>query len=187
MTAINLRESDELIEVKYTDDTKDILLVTRQGMSIRFHATDVRASMGVIGMKLEEKDTVIGMQLDSQGESLLIVSAKGMGKKSRMGEFGTQNRGGKGIKCYKISSRTGEIVGAKAVNDDQEIMLITTEGIIIRINVGDISTLKRITSGVKLINMEEDITVASIAKVRDGGSKESDEQVLLNLESESEK
>ena len=191
LTAINLRESDELIEVKYTDDTKDILLVTRQGMSIRFHATDVRptgrASMGVIGMKLEEKDTVIGMQLDSQGESLLIVSAKGMGKKSRMGEFGTQNRGGKGIKCYKISSRTGEIVGAKAVNDDQEIMLITTEGIIIRINVGDISTLKRITSGVKLINMEEDITVASIAKVRDGGSKESDEQVLLNLESESEK
>lgn len=104
-----------------------------------------------------------------------------------MGEFGTQNRGGKGIKCYKISSRTGELVGAKAVNDDQEIMLITTEGIIIRINVGDISTLKRITSGVKLINMEEDITVASIAKVRDGGSKESDEQVLLNLESESEK
>ena len=191
LTAINLRESDELIEVKYTDDTNDILLVTRQGMSIRFHATDVRptgrASMGVIGMKLEEKDTVIGMQLDSQGESLLIVSAKGMGKKSRMGEFGTQNRGGKGIKCYKISSRTGEIVGAKAVNDDQEIMLITTEGIIIRINVGDISTLKRITSGVKLINMEEDITVASIAKVRDGGSKESDEQVLLNLESESEK
>ena len=143
--------------------------------------------MGVIGMKLEDKDTVIGMQLDSQGESLLIVSANGMGKKSRMGEFGTQNRGGKGIKCYKISSRTGEIVGAKAVNDDQEIMLITTEGIIIRINVGDISTLKRITSGVKLINMEEDITVASIAKVRDGGSKESDEQVLLNLESESEK
>ena len=127
------------------------------------------------------------MQMNTQGESLLIVSENGMGKRTLMEEFTPQNRGGKGVKCYKISSRTGNIVGAKAVKDNQEIMLITTEGIIIRMNVEDISVLGRITSGVKLIDMEKDIRVASIAKVREGSSSESDEQILLNLEKESEK
>ena len=191
LAAISLRDGDELIEVKFTDDKKDMILVTRLGQCIRFHETDVRptgrTSMGVIGMKLDPGDEVIGMQMNTQGESLLIVSENGMGKRTLMEEFTPQNRGGKGVKCYKISSRTGNIVGAKAVKDNQEIMLITTEGIIIRMNVEDISVLGRITSGVKLIDMEKDIRVASIAKVRDGSSSESDEQILLNLEKESEK
>ena len=190
LAAISLRDGDELIEVKFTDDTKDMILVTRRGQCIRFHETDVRStgrtSMGVIGMKLELGDEVIGMQMNTQGESLLIVSENGMGKRTLMEEFTPQNRGGKGVKCYKISNRTGAIVGAKAVKENQEIMLITTEGIIIRMNVEDISTLGRITSGVKLIDMEKDIRVASIAKVRES-SKESDEQILLDLEEESEK
>ncbi|WP_434310421.1 DNA gyrase subunit A [Hominifimenecus sp. rT4P-3] len=191
LAAITLKDGDELIEVKFTNNEKDIILVTRFGQCIRFHETDVRStgrvSMGVIGMKLDKNDEVIGMQMNTQGESLLIVSENGMGKRTLMEEFTPQNRGGKGVKCYKISSRTGNIVGAKAVKDNQEIMLITTEGIIIRMNVEDISTLGRITSGVKLINMEKDIRVASIAKVREGSSKETDEQVLLNLQNESEK
>ena len=191
LAAISLRDGDELIEVKSTDDTKDMILVTKLGQCIRFHETDVRptgrTSMGVIGMKLDKNDEVIGMQLNTQGDSLLIVSENGMGKRTLMEEFTPQNRGGKGVKCYKINGRTGNIVGAKAVKENQEIMLITTEGIIIRMNVEDISVLGRITSGVKLIEMEKDIRVASIAKVREGSSQESDEQILLNLEKESEK
>ncbi len=191
LAAISLRDGDELIEVKFTDDTKDMILVTKLGQCIRFHETDVRptgrTSMGVIGMKLDPNDEVIGMQLNTQGDSLLIVSENGMGKRTLMEEFTPQNRGGKGVKCYKINGRTGNIVGSKAVKENQEIMLITTEGIIIRMNVEDISVLGRITSGVKLIEMEKDIRVASIAKVREGNSQESDEQILLNLEKESEK
>ncbi len=190
LAAISLRDGDELIEVKFTDDTKDMILVTRRGQCIRFHETDVRStgrtSMGVIGMKLDLGDEVIGMQMNTQGESLLIVSENGMGKRTLMEEFTPQNRGGKGVKCYKISNRTGAIVGAKAVKENQEIMLITTEGIIIRMNVEDISTLGRITSGVKLIDMEKDIRVASIAKVRES-AQESDEQILLKRENETEK
>jgi len=190
LAAITLKDNDELIEVKFTDNERDIILVTKGGMCIRFHETDVRptgrVSMGVIGMKLDKKDEVIGMQMNTQGDSLLIASENGMGKKTLLAEFSPQNRGGKGVKCYKINNRTGNLVGAKAVKDGQEIMLITTGGIIIRINVSDISTLGRITSGVKLINMEKDITVASIAKVREGSSKESDEQVLLDLEKDSQ-
>lgn len=191
LASISLRDGDELIEVKSTDNTKDMILVTKLGQCIRFHETDVRptgrTSMGVIGMKLDRNDEVIGMQMNTQGESLLIVSENGMGKRTLMEEFTPQNRGGKGVKCYKINSRTGNIVGAKAVKENQEIMLITTGGIIIRMNVEDISVLGRITSGVKLIEMEKDIRVASIAKVREGSSQESDEQILLNLEKESEK
>ncbi|MCJ7836552.1 DNA gyrase subunit A [Cuneatibacter sp. NSJ-177] len=191
LAAITLKDGDELIEVKFTNDEKDMLLVTKCGQCIRFHETDVRptgrVSMGVIGMKLDKEDEVIGMQMNTQGDALLIVSENGMGKRTLMEEFTPQNRGGKGVKCYKINSRTGNIVGAKVVKVEQEIMLITTEGIIIRINVEDISTLGRITSGVKLINMDKDIKVASIAKVREGSSKETDEQVLLDLENETEK
>ena len=139
--------------------------------SIRFHETDVRStgrnSMGVIGMNLTDGDEVIGMQMDTQGEYLLIASEKGLGKRTRMEEFSSQNRGGKGVKCYKITDKTGYLIGIKAVNDENEIMIITTEGIIIRMKVEDISILGRVTSGVKLINMDEDVTIASIAKVRE--------------------
>ncbi len=175
ITAINLQDNDELIGVKLTDNHRDILLVSRDGMCIRFPETDVRvtgrASRGVIGMKFDDQDEVVGMQLDNEGESLLIVSENGMGKRTLMDEFGPQKRGGKGVKCYKISNKTGCIIGVMAVNDDQEIMIITTEGIIIRINVSGISTLGRITSGVKLISIDQsegrDIRVAGIAKVRE--------------------
>ncbi|MCI8567531.1 MAG: DNA gyrase subunit A [Lachnospiraceae bacterium] len=185
LTAINLRDNDELIEVKTTDNTKDILLVSKEGQCIRFHESDVRrtgrASMGVIGMKLEEADEVVGMQLDTQGEALLIVSENGMGKRTLMEEFTPQLRGGKGIKCYKINNKTGYIVGVKAVNNDQEIMIISTGGIIIRINVSSISQLGRITSGVKLINMDQEngnkeIRVASIAKVREEPGEKAEEE-----------
>ena len=171
LTAINLREEDELIEVKITDSSSEIFLVTKQGMCIRFQETDVRAtgraSMGVIGMNLSPGDEIIGMQLQTQGSDLLIVSENGMGKRTNMDEFTVQKRGGKGVKCYKIVEKTGDVVGAKAVNDDNEIMMITTEGIIIQLRVQDISTLSRITSGVKLINLDEGVKVAQIAKVRE--------------------
>ncbi len=171
LTAINLREDDELIEVKITDSDTEIFLVTKHGMCIRFKETDVRAtgrsSMGVIGMNLADGDEIVGMQLDHQGDSLLIASEKGMGKRTYLDEFTVQKRGGKGVKCYKITEKTGYVVGVKAVNDDHEIMMITTGGIIIQIPMNDVSTLGRITSGVKLINLDEDVTVAQIAKVRE--------------------
>ncbi len=179
LAAINLREDDELIEVKITDTDTDIFLVTRQGMCIRFKETDVRAtgrnSMGVIGMNLSHGDEIIGMQLDHQGDSLLIVSGNGMGKRTYLGEFTVQKRGGKGVKCYKITEKTGDVVGVKAVNDSHEIMMITTGGIIIQLRMEDISTLGRITSGVKMIHLDEGVSVAKIAKVREkvsDGSKE---------------
>ncbi|GLG04728.1 DNA gyrase subunit A [Sellimonas catena] len=183
LAAITLREDDELIEVKTTDDTKDILLVTKYGQCIRFHETDVRptgrTSMGVRGMNLGDQDEVIGMQLDIQGEYLLIVSEKGMGKLTAMEEFTPQNRGGKGIKCYKIIEKTGNVVGVKAVDEEDEIMIINTEGIIIRTECSGISKLGRITSGVKLINLDDNVSVASIAKVRkteDDGDEEEESQ-----------
>lgn len=177
LQAIVLRESDELIEVKATDDTNDIFLVTKKGQCIRFHEKDVRVtgrvSIGVIGMKLNDDDQVVGMQMDSQGPKLLIVSENGMGKRTPIEEFTPQRRGGKGVLCYKITEKTGDIVGAKLVQDDHDLLLITTEGIIIRISVNDISVIGRNTSGVKLMNIDQDsdIMVASIAKVRDDGSK----------------
>ena len=189
LSAIHLREDDELIEVKKTDHTKDIILVTKYGQCIRFHETDVRStgrnSMGVIGMNLVDGDEVIGMQLNTQGDYLLIASEKGLGKRTKMEEFSAQNRGGKGVKCYKITDKTGNIIGIKAVNDDNEIMIITTEGIIIRMKVEGISILGRVTSGVKLINMNEDVTIASIAKV--GEDKTLMEEIDNADESEEEK
>ncbi|MBR5800397.1 MAG: DNA gyrase subunit A [Lachnospiraceae bacterium] len=171
LTAINLREDDELIEVKITDADTEIFLVTKNGMCIRFKETDVRAtgrsSMGVIGMNLTDGDEIVGMQLDHQGDSLLIASEKGMGKRTYLDEFTIQKRGGKGVKCYKITEKTGEVIGVKAVNDDHEILMITTGGIIIQIPMSDVSTMGRITSGVKLINLDDDVTVAQIAKVRE--------------------
>ena len=189
LAAINLREDDELIEVKKTDNNQDIFLVTKYGQCIRFKETDVRktgrTSMGVIGMNLTDGDEVVGMQMEFQGDSLMIVSEKGLGKCTLISEFTTQNRGGKGVKCYKITEKTGNIVGVKAVNHDNEIMLITTEGIIIRIKVADTALLGRITSGVKLINLDENVTVASIAKVRENKELETaDTSELLTDEEE---
>ena len=181
LTAIVLRDDDELIEVKATDNNKDIILVTKDGQCIRFKETDVRstgrASMGVRGMNLTDGDEVVAMQLNTQGDYLLVVSENGMGKRTAMSEFVVQNRGGKGVKCYKITEKTGNVVGAKAVNEENEIMMITTEGIIIRLQCADISVLGRITSGVKMINLTDGVTVASIAKVRD-----KDPEVEVNSE-----
>lgn len=180
LAAISLREDDELIEVKMTDHDKDIILVTKYGQCIRFHEKDVRStgrnSMGVIGMSLAANDEVVGMQLNTQGEMLLTVSEKGMGKCTLMDEFTVQNRGGKGVKCYKITEKTGNIIGVKAVNKENEIMMITTEGIIIRMPVAGISVLTRITSGVKLMNLEADVTVASLTKVHEADTKEETEE-----------
>ena len=171
LAAISLREDDELIEVKNTSRDTEIFLVTKQGMCIRFKETDVRptgrASMGVIGMNLSDDDEIVGMQLDHQGDSLLIVSENGMGKRTYLEEFTIQKRGGKGLKCYKITEKTGYVVGVKAVNDDHEIMMITDGGIIIQLRMDEISTLKRITSGVKMINLDDGMKVAKIAKVRE--------------------
>jgi DNA gyrase subunit A len=188
LAAITLREGDELIEVKITDNNRDIIMVTKHGMCIRFNETDVRStgrtSMGVIGMNLSEGDEVVGMQMNTQGESLLIVSENGMGKRTALEEFTPQKRGGKGVKCYKINEKTGNVVGIKAVNENHEIMLISTQGIVIRLACKDISKLGRITSGVKLINVDvaNDITVASIAKVRESET----EDAMRRLEEEQE-
>ena len=171
LAAITLKDDDQLIEVKFTDDHKDVFLVTKNGQCIRFNEKDVRCigrtSMGVRGINLTGDDEVIGMQLDTQGEALLIVSENGMGKRTMMDEFVSQHRGGKGVKCYKITEKTGDVVGVKAVNDDNEIMMITTEGVIIRTRVGSISVLGRNTSGVKVMNVNENVKVASIAKVEE--------------------
>ena len=184
LNAINLREDDELIEVKVTDANSEIFLVTKQGMCIMFKETDVRktgrASMGVIGMTLSPDDEIVGMQLQTQGETFLFVSENGMGKRTPVSEFKLQYRGGKGVKCYKITEKTGDIVGIKAVNSDNDIMMITTQGIIIQLRVEDISTLGRITSGVKLINLDKNVKVAQIAKVRDRVS--GGEEVLESAE-----
>ena len=194
---ISLREDDELIEVKTTDNTRDIFMVTRNGMCIRFKDTDIRStgrsSMGVIGMNLEHGDEIVGMQLNTQGEKLLIVTEKGMGKKTDISEFHVQRRGGKGLKCYKITEKTGNVMGVKAVNDNHEIMMITTEGIIIQLRCDEISTYSRVTSGVKLINIKEGVTVAKIAKVRDEamssneGNEDEIEEAPLSESTESEK
>ena len=169
--AITLRDNDELIEAKSVDNEKEIFLVTKYGQCIRFKSTDVRptgrSAMGVIGMNLTPGDEVVGMQLDSQGDTLLIVSEYGLGKRTPIDEFTVQNRGGKGIKCYKVNEKSGNVIGVKAVSDTREIMLITTEGIVIRMEVSGISTLGRITSGVKLINLDEGVKVARVAKVRE--------------------
>ncbi len=186
LTAIRLREDDELIEVKFTDNQKDILLVTNYGQCIRFHETDVRntgrVSMGVIGINLMPGDEVIGMQLDCQGEYLLIVSERGLGKLTRVDEFTAQNRGGKGVKCYKILEKTGNVIGAKIVDLNNDVMMINTEGIIIQMPCSGISVLGRITSGVKLMNLEENVTVASVAKVR--VEKENEEETAQDADEE---
>ena len=180
LAAITLREDDELIEVKITDNEKDIIMVTKYGQCIRFKEQDVRStgrtSMGVRGMNLSDRDEVIGMQLHTQGDYLLIASEKGMGKRTAIEEFTCQNRGGKGVKCYKITEKTGNVIGVNAVNEDNEIMIINTEGIVIRMECAGISILGRVASGVKLINLDSNTKVASIAKVRETVAEENAEE-----------
>ena len=186
LAAISLREDDELIEVKLTNNKKDIFLVTKYGQCIRFPETDVRSmgrtAMGVIGMQLNDGDEVIGMQLNTQGDHLLIVSANGMGKLTLIDEFKSQNRGGKGVKCYKIMEKTGNVIGVKNLHMDDEIMMINTEGIVIRMMCSDISVLGRVTSGVKLMNLSENVSVASIAKVRETSADSED--IIKKIEDE---
>jgi DNA gyrase subunit A len=171
LIAINLVDGDKLIEVKCTNAESEIFLVTKQGMCIRFHETDVRrtgrSSIGVIGMNLNPGDEIIGMQLASQGTELLFISERGYGKRTLMNEFTAQKRGGKGVKCYKIVEKTGDVMGVKAIDGSEEIIMMTTEGIMIRIEVSDINTLSRITSGVKLMNLPNGVKIAQAAKVRD--------------------
>ena len=187
--AINLHDDDDLIEVKVTDGGQEVLLVTKNGLCIRFDENDVRftgrSSMGVIGINLSYDDEVVGMQLDTQGSEMLIVSEKGYGKRTRISEFNIQRRGGKGVKCYKITEKCGNVVGAKIVDGSREMLLITNEGIVIRIGVADISILGRNTSGVKLMNIDSDtnIVVAGIAKVRD---EEESDNVNDETDTESE-
>lgn len=186
LLAITLKENDELIEVKFTDKDQDVFLVTKNGQCIRFHETDVRSigrtAMGVRGINLDGDDEVIGMQLNSQGEALLFVSEKGMGKRTAMTEFTPQHRGGKGIRCYKITDKTGDVVGVKAVDEGNEVMMITTEGVVIRMAVDGISMLGRNTSGVKLMNVDDNVIVASLAKVRDEEVEEETEASEEELE-----
>ncbi len=190
--AINLRDDDELIEVKSTNNKKEIFLVTKNGLCIRFDEKDVRptgrSAMGVRGMILGYDDEVIGMQMNTQGSCLLIVSENGRGKRTDINDFHVQHRGGKGVKCYKITEKTGDVVSVKAVDDDNEIMLITNEGIIIQLKVDEISILNRITSGVKLIDIdsENDIKVASVAKVRDKIEGTDEEKLLEKLKADME-
>ena len=185
LIAVNLKEGDELIEVKLTEPSNLIYLVTKNGMSICFRETDVRSTgrntLGVTGMSLDPGDEIVGMQLDTQGDSLLVVSKKGMGKRSALSDFRLQKRGGKGLKCYKITEKTGDLMGVKAVNDDHEILMITTGGVVIQIRMSDIRTLGRITSGVRLIQLDEGTEVAQIAKVR-GSLEEYEREALLNKE-----
>ena len=173
--AITLREGDELIEVKFTDGSQDIFMVSKKGMCIRFHEDDVRptgrSSMGVRGMDIGEDDIVVSMQLAVQGDFLLCISEKGLGKRTKKDEFKAQSRGGKGVKCYKTTEKTGDLVGAKMVIEENEVLLITTEGIMIRTSVDMISVLGRNTSGVKVMNLEEGIKVASFTKVKNDDSQ----------------
>ena len=172
LIAITLREGDELTGVKFTDGTEDIIMVSREGMAIRFPESDVRptgrSSMGVTGMRFKnEEDHVVGMQVLSQGDKLLVVSENGMGKRTDVSEFRIQGRGGRGILCYKVTEKTGKLVSARLVRDDRDIMLITTEGIIMRTAVSNISVIGRNTSGVKIMNVntENGETVAEIVKL----------------------
>lgn len=188
LQAINLREDDDLIEVKLTDGKAEIFIGTKMGQCIRFSEENIRGigrnSIGVRGMNLNDDDEVIGMQLSSQGKYILAVSERGLGKRTDMSEFTLQNRGGKGVKFYKITEKTGPVIGMKAVDEDNELILITNEGIVIRINISDISELSRITSGVKLMDLDAGISIAGIARLKaldniDAIEEEEDSSLLL--------
>ena len=177
LAAISLREGDELMDVHVTDGTRDIIMISRQGQCIRFDENDARAtgrvSMGVKGMSLAEGDSVIGMQVAEENGVLLFVSEMGMGKKTAMSEFKDQNRGGKGIRCYRVTEKTGSLAGVKVDREGYELMLITTEGTVIRMKTDTIPVLGRDTSGVKLMQVDqENVKVSSIELIEE--SKEED-------------
>lgn len=186
LIAISLQEGDELIEVKKTDGRNDVFMATRKGQLIRFNEADVRAtgrsSMGVRGITLNEEDEVIGMQLGNQGDSALAVTENGMGKRTALSEFSLQHRGGKGNLYYRITKKTGDVVSFKLVNKEQDLMLITDGGIIIRLRVEDISEIGRITSGVKLMGLEGDTKVVSIAKIREEQVEEDTDDPLAGMD-----
>ena len=186
--AIGLRDDDQLIEVQITDNSAEVLMVSRYGQCIRFKETDVRSTgrtaMGVIGMTLDDLDEVVSMQTNIQGEDLLVVAECGIGKRTKITDFSLQNRGGKGAKCYKIMEKTGYVVGAVAVNDDDEIMMITTAGIIIRMKASGISQYGRVTSGVKLVNLDKDVFVASVARVVEDKTLYTEEELAKMAEEE---
>ncbi|WP_300282984.1 DNA gyrase subunit A [Peptacetobacter sp.] len=169
LISIGLKEGDEVIGVKLTNGEQDVMLVTRNGMSIRFSEKDVRdmgrTAMGVKGITLAEGDTVVSMSLDSEGTDMLVVSENGFGKRTDLEEYRSQIRAGKGIKTYNISEKTGSIVGAEMVSEEDEMMIINSDGVLIRIKVDEISIFGRVTSGVKLMNVDEEVNIVSIAKV----------------------
>ena len=177
--AISLREGDELIDVKQTNADNDIFLVSKKGMCIRFKETDARemgrSAAGVRGMNLDEDDEVVAMQIDTQGDSILFATENGMGKRTMLDEFRIQTRGGKGLKCYQITQKTGYLIGAKAVTEEHEIMMINTAGIIIQLRASDFNPIGRITSGVKMMNLDEGVKVVQIAKVRESVTEEESE------------
>ncbi len=181
LIAMTLKEGDQLIEAKLVDPNEEIMLGTRKGMAIRFNEKDIRitgrSAMGVRGMRVDEDDELIGMQKLSQGEYLLVVSEKGYGKLTAVSEFNVQNRGGKGLHCYRFTEKTGqELVGFKLCTRDRELMLITTAGIVIRMSLSDVSVTGRSTSGVKFMSLDQDTRIASIAKVRESAQDAEDNE-----------
>jgi len=190
LTAVTLKENDELIDVKLTDGTKDIILVTRNGMSIRFNEQDVRplgrVSMGVRGIKLDDDDEVVGMGVYIEDTSLLVVTERGFGKRTELEEYKVQTRGGKGILTYRVTEKTGKIAGMKLVNEKDDVMLISSDGSIIRINVSDISILGRATQGVTLMRLDESVHLVGVARIANEDSSESNEENDINNEEEKE-
>ncbi len=181
LIAMTLKDGDQLIEAKLVDPNEEIMLGTRKGMAIRFNEKDIRitgrSAMGVRGMRVNEDDEVIGMQKLSQGEYLLVVSEKGYGKLTAVSEFTVQNRGGKGLRCYRFAEKTGQqLVGFKLCTRDRELMLITTAGIVIRMSLSDVSVTGRSTSGVKFMSVDQDTSIASIAKVRESAQEAEDNE-----------
>lgn len=170
LIAIGLREDDELIGVKVTDGNKDVLLVTKEGMSIRFDENDIRpmgrTAMGVKGITLSNEDKVVSMSLCEEGTDVLVVSENGFGKRTDINEYRTQIRAGKGIKTYNIAEKTGKLVGAEMVNEDDEMMIINSDGVLIRLRVNEISLFGRVTSGVKLMKTDDEVNVVSISKIK---------------------
>ena len=177
LAAISLREGDELIDVHVTDGKRDIIMISHLGQCIRFDENDARAtgrvSMGVKGMNLADGDSVIGMQVAEENGELLFVSEMGMGKKTAMSEFKDQNRGGKGIRCYRVNAKTGNLAGVKIDRENYELMLITTEGTVIRMKTDNIPVLGRDTSGVKLMQVDqENVKVSSIELIEESKEEE---------------
>lgn len=189
LAAISLREGDELIDVHVTDGKRDIIMISHLGQCIRFDENDARAtgrvSMGVKGMNLADGDSVIGMQVAEENGELLFVSEMGMGKKTAMSEFKDQNRGGKGIRCYRVNAKTGNLAGVKVYKEGYELMLITTEGTVIRMKTDTIPVLGRDTSGVKLMQVDqENVKVSSIELIEESKEEEFTETSEETVDSE---